>query len=131
MFSVDQALSDSFIYGDFGLPIAHENRDYKPVSKTAYAEILVLQNDKTAWTIEDVDQSDGVFRVILRYPSGQGVGGIKNKADEIIDTYKIGSRIIYNDQEIEVTAVSRDVGVQETGWYKMIIDVRYKTFFGR
>lgn len=131
MFSVDQALTDSFIYEDFGLPIAHENRDYKPVSGTAYAEIIVLQNDKTAWAVEDVDQSDGVFRIILRYPSGQGVGPIKNKADEIIDTYKIGSRITYNDQVIEVTAVNRAVGVQESGWYKIVIDVRYKTFFRR
>ena len=131
MFAVDSALVESFIDQDFGLPIAHENRNYKPISGTAYAEILVLQNDKTAWSIEDVDQSDGVFRVILRYPSGKGVGGIKNKADEIIDTYKIGSRIIYNDQVIEVTAVNRAVGVQETGWYKMVIDVRYKTFFRR
>ena len=131
MFAVDSALVESFIDQDFGLPIAHENRNYKPVSGTAYAEILVLQNDKTAWSIEDVDQSDGVFRVILRYPSGQGVGGIKNKADEIINTYKIGSRIIYNDQVIEVTAVNRAVGVQETGWYKIVIDVRYKTFFRR
>ena len=131
MFAVDSALVGSFIDQDFGLPIAHENRNYKPISGTAYAEILVLQNDKTAWSIEDVDQSDGVFRVILRYPSGQGVGGIKNKVDEIIDTYKIGSRIIYNDQVIEVTAVNRGVGVQETGRYKIVIDVRYKTFFRR
>ena len=131
MFAVDSALVGSFIDQDFGLPIAHENKDYKPISGTAYAEILVLQNDKAAWSIEDVDQSDGVFRVILRYPSGKGVGGIKNKADEIINTYKIGSRIIYHDQVIEVTAVNRGVGVQETGWYKIVIDVRYKTFFRR
>lgn len=131
MFAVDQALISSFVNADFGLPIAHENREYTPVAGTAYAEILVFQNDKTPWAVEDVDESDGVFRIILRYPSGQGVGGIKNKADEIIDTYKIGSRIIYNDQVIEVTAVNRAVGVQESGWYKIVIDVRYKTFFRR
>ena len=131
MFAVDQAFISSFVNADFGLPIAHENRDYTPVQGTAYAEILVLQNDKTPWSVEDVDESDGVFRVILRYPSGQGVGAIKNKADEIIDTYEIGSRIIYNDQEIEVTAVNRAVGVQEHGWYKIITDVRYNTFFRR
>ena len=131
MFAVDQAFISSFVNADFGLPIAHENRDYTPVQGTAYAEILVLQNDKTPWSVEDVDESDGVFRVILRYPSGQGVGAVKNKADEIIDNYKNGSEITHNGQTVKIISVNRAVGVQETGWYKMMVDIRYKTFFGR
>lgn len=131
MFEIDQLFIDSFIVADFGLPIAHENRDYKPNSKEAYAELIVLQNDVTAWTVADADQSDGVFRIILRYPSGEGTGRIKSKADQIIEEYKIHSKITYVDHTVEITSVNRSVGVQETGWYKMIIDIRYKTFFGR
>jgi hypothetical protein len=128
---VDQALVQSFINGAFGLPIAHENIAYTPVNGVPYTELLVLPNDKTAFSVSDTDETDGVFRAILRYPVDTGAIAAKTKADEIFNIYKIGSSISYSGQSVEIVAVSRQPGVVESGWYKIIISVRYRAFIGR
>jgi hypothetical protein len=54
---IDQALVSAFIAGGFGLSIAHENAPFEPAGQTPYAEIKVLQNDITAGTLNDTNDS--------------------------------------------------------------------------
>ena len=69
---IDQAFVSSFIAGGFGLEIAHENLAYEPTTGTEYAELRTLNNDVTAYDLATLDITDGVFRVILRYPANSG-----------------------------------------------------------
>lgn len=131
MIYIDQALISRFIDGNFGLPIAHENMAYAPAAGTAYAELLVLQNDVTALTLKHSNATDGVFRVILRYPLEVGAVIAKQKADQIFDFYKLGQRLEYASDSLTITSNSRQVGVAEDGWYKLVLSMSYKAFFGR
>lgn len=128
---IDQALIQHFISGSFGLPIAHENLPYAPTSGTPYAEILVIQNDITAADLSHTNETDGIFRVILRYPVDTGAVTAKQKADAIFSYFKIGSEISYSGQEIVITRHARANGYSEQGWYKIVITISYKAFLAR
>ena len=129
MIEIDQAFTSAFIDADFGLPIAHENMDYDPGE--AYAEITVLQNDATALDLSRTAETDGVFQVILRYPSGSGAYAIKAKAGEIFSVFKIGKDFEYDGVTARITRNQRFPGVQEEGWYKIILTIGYRAFISR
>ena len=128
---IDRALVQAFIAANFGLPIAHENLPYSPVSGTPYVELRVLQNDTTPLNLAHTDQTDGVFRVILRYPVSSGAIAAKVKASEIFGTFRIGHRHCYGSTCVTMTGHSRQPGVAEDGWYKLIADVRYRAHLKR
>lgn len=131
MIEIDQALVNSFIEGDFGLAIAHENVAFEPSKGTPYAELAVFQNDFTPASVAHSDETDGVFRVTLRYPVGKTSGPAKAKANEITDWFCIGSRHVYEGQRVTITSVRRDPGVPEDGWFKLILSINYKAFTKR
>lgn len=125
MLKIDQALVQRFTSGGFGLPIAHENAPYTPTGQP-YAELLVLQNDRTPFSLADSDETDGVFRVILRYPVNGGAVAIKTKADEIFAAFKIGQRLTYSGQTLTIVSQQRQPGVPEEGWFKLLLTMAYR-----
>ena len=127
---IDQALLSAFIDGAFSMPIAHENLPFTPGSD-AYAEVLILQNDTTPWSLKHSNETDGIFRVILRYPADTGAIAAKQKAEEIFNVFKIGSRHEYNGATVTITTNQRALGVQETGWYKLALSMQYKAYLKR
>jgi hypothetical protein len=127
---IDQALVTAFLAGSFGIGVAHENRDYKP-ENDPYAEIIVLQNDTTPFSLAHSDETDGVFRVILRYPAGSGAITPKTKAEEIRQHFKIGTRLTYGGASLTIKGHQRQPGVQEQGWYKLIINLPYRATLTR
>lgn len=126
MVAIDQALISAFIGGAFGLPIAHENIDYAPIAGTAYAELLVLQNDVTPATLADSNDTDGVFRVILRYPANTGAVAAKVKADAIFTVFAIGTRLTYNNVTLTILRNARQPGVAQEGWFSLVLDMPYR-----
>ena len=112
---IDQALVQTFIDGNFGLPIAHENVNYTPTAGTAYAELRVLQNDVTPFTLKDTDETDGVFRIRLFYPQDSGAVTAKTKADSIFDTYKVGAELTYSGVTVRIVSRQRQPGLAEAG----------------
>lgn len=128
---LDQAFTQAFIDGAFGLPIAHENAAYEP-DGSAYAEIFLLPNDVTAFSLSDSDETDGAFRVILRYPGKGGAIEAKLKAQEIVDAFKIGTRVCYNSKCAVIRSHRRQAGANEEGdWYKLVLTFRYHAILRR
>lgn len=128
---IDQALISRFIAGSFGLPIAHENSPYSPVPGTAYAELLVLQNDTTPATLKHSNETDGVFRVLLHYPADTGAIAAKLMADTIFAQFKVGQRLTYSGVTLTITGNQRQPGYSENGWYKVVLTTPYRAFIAR
>ena len=104
---IDQAFVQSFNNGSFGLPINYENMPYTPVSGTAYAELISLPNPIDSLSLSDMNETSGIFRVILRYPIDGGAITPKAKAEEIMAHYPIGSSVAYSGQSATIRSVSR------------------------
>lgn len=129
MISIDQALISEFIVGSFGLPVAYENEPLLPSGP--HAELLVLQNDVTPLTLNTTDATDGVFRIILRYPVNTGAVEIKQKADEIFHHFRIGKGCLYGGIITKITSQQRQPGIAEEGWYKIVLTLGYRAFLPR
>jgi len=122
---IDQAFTSEFIAGAFGLPIAHENMDYTPAQGTAYAEIKMIPNDVSKLTLNNSNETDGIFRIYLRYPSGTGAVTAKTMADTMLAYFPLGRRITYGTQDVTIMKASRKEGIQNNNWYELIITLSY------
>lgn len=128
---IDQAFVQSFIDGDFGLPIDYENMPYTPVSGTAFAELIHLPNPIDSLTLADMNETSGIFRIILRYPADGGAIAAKTKAEAIMAHYPIGSSVAYSGQSATIRSVDRQAGVVEDAWYTLVVSIRYISFITR
>lgn len=144
--AIDQAFLSTFINANLGLAIAHENLPYTPVTGTPYAELIMLQNDITPWGLSQRNQSDGLFRVILRYPVNTGAIVAKQMADRIFNAFQMGSRVAFNHDSVgwyeyfftddyavsaTITSLARQPGYAESGWYKLVVSLGYRAFLTR
>ena len=128
---IDQAFINTYIDADLGLDIAHENTSFKPTAGTEYVELINIPNDTTPLSLNDSDQSDGLFRIILYWPADVGSIQAKLKADEIMAAFVIGSKVCYDSQCATITRTSRQKGIADDGWYRTIITIRYYAVIGR
>lgn len=130
---IDQAFLTAWITtnSSFGLPTAHENKDYTPDPQTAYAEVFNLPNPLDPLTLNDMDETTGIFRIILRYPVNKGGIAAKIKAQEIVDAFPIGTSVPYSGQSAIIRRTTRQNGVNEAGWYKIVVSIQYITFITR
>lgn len=122
---VAQALYQAWIGGDFGLPTAYPNQAFEPIDGVPYAQVYVAGNDTTAKDLAHTDVTDGVFRVILRYPANGGAIAGERKSEEIRKYYHIGKRFEYDGQLVVVRSYSQEPGAPDDGWYKLVLTIRY------
>lgn len=128
---IDQAFVSDFIDGAFGLPIAHENAEYRPVPGTAYVALQVFQNDILPADMASTNDTTGLFQFILRYPEGRGAIPAKSKADAIFAAFPIGGVLTYSGQRLTVTGHSRPEAVPEDGWFKVVGQITYRADVAR
>jgi len=128
---IDQSLIKHFIDSAFGLPIAYENSEYDQIPGQPYAELIVLQNDTTMLNLKHTNETDGLFRIILRYPTDKGAIVAKTMAQNIFDAFVLGSRLTYGITTLTIVNHSRQQGVPEDGWYKLVLSIGYKALIRR
>ena len=104
---------------------------YTPVSGTAYAELINIPNAIDSLTLSDMNETSGIFRVILRYPIDGGAITPKAKAEAIMAHYPIGSNVAYSEQSATIRSVDRQAGVVEDAWYTLVVSIRYISFITR
>ncbi len=126
---IDSALLQAFSDGAFGLPIASENKQYDPIAGTAYAELFIVPNPSDVLTMGDGGQDlfTGFMQVDLRYPLDTGTGTAKQKATDIQNAFKAGSRFTYSGQEVFITGSGRNgSGRREDGWYRITLTINWE-----
>lgn len=141
MIKIDQAFTSALLAAEIGLDIVWENGIYSvwdgstytttngvyvPTNGRAWTEAFVLPNDTTGLSLSTSNQTDGLFRVILRYPRDIGSITAKTKADQIFDAFKIASIVEYGGQGAVITNYQRQEGTPEDGWYKLVLSIFYR-----
>tara|TARA_R110000796_G_scaffold42012_5_gene104146 strand:+ start:1871 stop:2269 length:399 start_codon:yes stop_codon:yes gene_type:complete len=128
---IDQAFIQSFIDGAFSLPINYENMPYTPIAGTAYATLTNLPNQIDSLSLSDMNETSGIFRIILRYPTDGGAIAPKTKSEQIMAYYPIGSSVAYSGQSATIRSVNRQAGIVEDAWYTIVVSIRYISFITR
>lgn len=129
--AIDQAFISAFIDADFELDIAHENINFEPTAGTEYVELTNFPNDITPLSINGALETDGLMRAILYWPENKGSTQAKLKADEIMAVFSMGARVCYDNQCATVKRLERRKGVNEKGWYKIVVTIGYTAFIER
>lgn len=111
-----------------GLGVAYENSPFTPTGQSAYAELRYFPNATSGLSLRDQNETTGVFSVILRYPVDVGAIVVKYKAQAIVDAFKPGSAINYLGQRVDIVDSSSGSGFPEDGWYKQVVDIRFRGF---
>jgi len=128
---VEQAFLTHFVAGGFQLQIAYENLPFTPTPGTAYAELRMLDNDITGLGLRDTNETDGIFRIILRYPVNTSSVAAKKKADDIFAHYQIGSLVEYQGQAAVIRSHQRQPGLAVEGWYTLVLSITYRAYLER
>lgn len=109
-----------------GAAYAHFDGVYSPTSGRPYIEAFLLPNDVTGLSLASSNETDGLFRCILRYPHSSGSLQAKQKADEIFEAFPIAGIISYDGQGVVINGHQRQPGVAEDGWYKLVLSISYR-----
>ena len=144
---IDQAFSTALLAAEPELDIVWENGVfstwdgsvyetekgvYEPTNERAYIEAFILNNDITPYGLSTTNQTDGLFRCVLRYPANTGSITAKQKADEIMAAFPVGARLTYSGQTVTVTSQDRRQGAtSDENWYSLVVSFNYIAYLAR
>lgn len=100
---LDQALTEAFIAGAFGLPIVHENDDEntaEPGSK--FFELQTFHNPTRPIGVNSSNDTTGVLQFVLAWPLHDGAIEAKKKADEVFAAFPVGRRVSFEGQTLVI-----------------------------
>jgi hypothetical protein len=127
---IDQAFVSAFIAENFGLPIAHENAAYV-ATDAPYVELRVQQNRVTPFTLADVDETNGYFEFILRYPLQAGAMNAKAMCETIFSAFPVGRHLNYGNESVQIVGRHRIANRPDGGAYLVIGRLFYRAFTSR
>jgi hypothetical protein len=138
--AIDQAFINKFIEAEFGIDVVHENVSYSPTPGTPFAELLCLNNDITEYSLAHSMETEGIFRVILKYPPDEYSIIAKTMAENIFAEFPLGSIVSYGTISSKIIKHKRQTGTfgkeltttfPDEGWYKLVVSIIHKTFITR
>lgn len=128
---IDQALIKAAIDAELGIDLAHENLSYKPKTGVPFAELKIIQNDVTGYSLANDNQTDGIFQFLLHYPANSGAVAAKAKADQFLAVFGIGQRITRDGVTVTIQRHNRMEPTIDSGWYKLPVRIFFRSFLTR
>jgi len=143
---IDQAFTALMLGGSLSIDIVHDNGAYStwdgvsytskrgvynPQARREFMEMTTFPANKAAFSLADTDDAVGLYQCILKYPADVGAIIAKQKAEQVLNLLKIGSKLTYSGQEINIISNSRDGGRVDGGFYEIVIRANYRAFVTR
>ena len=130
---IHQALTQSVIDLNLGVPLAYENSDYDPQENndTQFVDLTSLINEQTSLDKTLFDEVTGVYQLSVYTRSGTGTGSAIGLVDSIMAFYKHNVNIINGSQCVVVINSGRNEGRNLNGWYIIDVSVSFKSDIAR
>lgn len=123
---IEQAFLSDFIAQDFGLPIHHENTEYKPEPGSPYVAVKMFENSETAAALSGLNETDGFFQFTLFYPEGNGAMPAKAKRATMLAAFPVGRRLTFDGQYVDVRGTQPLSAAPDGGWFQAVGRVFYR-----
>ena len=125
--NIRQALVESYVDGNFGLPTAYPNTTFNPTSDVAWAQLDIIPNQPSVAALGEngTDEHDGIMQIALNYPLNEGDGDVVAMADTIRTQYKAGFSKTANEQSVVVRSCGRSAGGEVDGWFRVVITINW------
>ncbi len=124
---IHQALTQSLLDLNLGIPIAHENVNFNPPEDSPWIDVTRLPNERESLTKYEVDEETGIYQISYYQPSGSSVGEMLQNIDTILQLYVHNAHLVAGDQTVVVVNSGHNEGRNDNGWYRIDISVSYKT----
>jgi len=110
--------------------VAWENSDFAPAKGTLFVRPTNIQADTFQGGLGTTgeDRTNGVYRVDVFAPSGEGKQEAVEMADTIADQFKRGTDLVYNSRTVRISNVSRGVGQTNDGWFMIPLSINYYSY---
>lgn len=128
-YKIHQALVQSLIDLNLGLPIAHENVDFKTSDTGDFLQCFLLPAGRESLMKDDlgVDEERGIFQISYYRKAGESVGPALSIVDSVLDCYKHNHTISHQGQDVVIINSQRNAGRNEQGWWRIDISINYKS----
>jgi hypothetical protein len=125
--AIKKTLLNSYIDGAFGLSTAYENRKFEPVRGTNWAEVYILPNQPSVFSMggNGSDEHDGVMQINLNYQQDKGDGAALAKAEQIALVYQAGKFFTHAGQVVSIKSCGRQPGRIVDGYFQIIININW------
>jgi len=108
----------------------YENsNDHDPRADTPWFEFFLIPNRPSVVTLGDegLNEHTGIVQINLNYPLHEGSGAVLQKADEVSNLFKAGSRHTYQGQTVSIISCGLDGSGQiVNGFYQAILTIQYR-----
>lgn len=144
--AIDQAFTSALMAGVLGIDLVHENGAYsvwdgasyatqtgvyEPSARREFAELRHFPADRGAASLSDTDEHAGMYQVLLKYPPDTADMTAKQKAEAVLAILKPAALLTYGGVAVEILSASRDAGVNNGGFYELMIRAQYRAFVAR
>ena len=123
------AALDSHAEG-LGLPLALENKNYKPTIGTLYlrATILPASTAQAGISPSSLEDHLGIYQVDIVVPLNAGNSTANVQADLVAAHFKANQTLTHNGVDVFIKSVSRGAGKRDGAWFTIPVDVSYQSF---
>lgn len=130
MLRIRQALEKAVLAVAPAIDTAFENTTFKPRSNEPYQQLHFLPAKPEAAVIDDsISEVLGVFQINLRYPAGEGVKNVLERARLYEKAFSVGAKFehagvktcIYSPTEVKILGVDGDR-------YGVAVSIYFKTY---
>ena len=128
MLRIRQALEKAVLAVTPAIDTAFENTTFKPRAGEPYQQLHFLPAKPEAAVIDDsISEVLGVFQITLRYPAGEGVKNVLERASLYERAFSVGAKFehagvkvyIYRPAEVNILGVDGDrYGVAVSIYFK-------------
>ena len=112
------------------LATAWENDAFTPVTGAPYQRVNLLAADPdntTQGAAMFIEQ--GVFQVVLNYPTGAGSAAAEARAEALRARFKRGTTLSQSGISVHIIRTPAIApAIQEPGWYSIPVSIRWQAF---
>lgn len=127
MLRIRQALEKAVLAVAPAIDTAFENTTFKPRANEPYQQLYFLPAKPEAAVIDDsISEVLGVFQITLRYPAGEGVKNVLERARLYEKAFKVGVKL---ENEVFITApTSVNILGVDGDRYGVAVSIYFKSY---
>nr|DAV04098.1 MAG TPA: tail completion protein [Caudoviricetes sp.] len=127
MLRIRQALEKAVLAVTPAIDTAFENTTFNPRAGEPYQQLHFLPAKPEAAVIDDsISEVLGVFQIILRYPAGEGVKNVLERARLYEKAFKVGVKL---ENEVFITApTSVNILGVDGDRYGVAVSIYFKSY---
>ena len=111
---------------------AYENVSFTPSSGVPYQELYDIPSSNDHLFINNSDfEGLGIFQITLKYPSGQGMKSVSNRAELYVSSFPVGTVLTKGTTKVHIiqTPKVNILGV-DGDRYVVAVSINYKSYKG-